>query len=501
MSIRKVTAVVSVTVAALGLAAPADAAAPPRTWAPCTQLAASWPKEAGTAAECTTVTVPVDYSRPDGRAIELAVDRIPASDQAHRRGVLVLNPGGPGGTGMSMPELIRTSRLGELAKYYDLVGFDPRGTGYSGQVDCQALGGAPEPRPGESEKDQWLDQVRWRATKYTGCAEKDPEFAGSLGAVTIARDLDRIREALGERKINYFGVSWGTALGATYRSLFDEHVDKMAIDSVLPPDLDLDRFDQVETRAHDENLHRFAGWMASRDAVLHLGKTADQVVATELAMFSELKAHPRQIVQNGVPLTLDDTWVFNQAGSTSPRWGTAASALAAVHAGKDPAPSAQAQAQEPAAGAFGWDEKRPYALNRYVQHAVNCADSTSSRDLDQVWSDYTVTDARYPLSAGGQPGYSGSCVDWPYSGKYIDYRPGHSPLQLIAHRYESVTPYQGALEMRQRIGGSVLTVGDDVHGSLANLPCASKLVRFFGTGVPVTDSCDGAPSPEPQPVP
>ncbi|SEP54201.1 hypothetical protein [Amycolatopsis saalfeldensis] len=99
MSIRKVTTVVSVTVAALGLAAPAEAAAPPPTWAPCTQLAASWPKDAGTSAECTTVTVPVDYSRPDGRTTELAVDRIPASDQAHRRGVLVLNPGGPGGPG------------------------------------------------------------------------------------------------------------------------------------------------------------------------------------------------------------------------------------------------------------------------------------------------------------------------------------------------------------------------------------------------------------------
>jgi pimeloyl-ACP methyl ester carboxylesterase len=413
--------------------------------------------------------------------------------------VLVLNPGGPGGTGMSMPEHIRTSRLGELAKYYDLVGFDPRGTGYSGQVDCQALAGAPEPRPGESPKDQALDQIRWRGTRYAGCAAQDPEFAGSLGAVTIARDVDWIREALGERKINYFGVSWGTALGATYRSLFDEHVDKMAIDSVLPPDLDLDRFDQVETKAHDEDLHRFAGWMAQRDGVLHLGGTADEVVATELAMYRELKAHPRQVVQNGAPVTLDEVWVFNEAGATSPGWGPAASALAAVHAGKVPAPSARPA--EPAAAGLGWDEKRPYALDRYVQHAVNCADTTSKRDLDQVWDDHTAIQARYPLSAGDQPGYAGSCVDWPYLGKHIDYRPGHSPLQLIAHRYESVTPYQGALEMQRRIGGSVLTVGDDVHGSLAKLPCASKVVRFFETGVPSTDSCDGAPSTEPQPVP
>jgi pimeloyl-ACP methyl ester carboxylesterase len=449
------------------------------------------------------VTVPVDYAKPDGRTMEIAVDRIPASDTAHRRGVLVLNPGGPGGTGMAMPELIRASRLGELAKYYDLVGFDPRGTGYSAQVDCQALSGQPEPQPGESEKDQALNVIRWRGDKYAGCAAKDPEFARSLGAVTIARDVDRVREALGEKKISYFGISWGTGLGATYRSLFDEHVDKMAIDSVLPPEMDLDRFDWTESKALDENQHRFAGWMAERDAALHLGATADQVLTTVRALVDELKAHPRTIIQNGKPLTLNEVWAFNQMVATSPGWGPAASALAAVHAGKDPAPPAQAKesATLPAAEGLGWDEGRPYALNRYVQHAVNCADTTSTRDLDQVWRDFQARQARYPLTTSGEPGYAGSCVDWPYTGKNIDYRPGHSPLQIIGHRYESVTPYQGALEMQQRIGGSVLTVGDDVHGSLAMIPCASKLVTFFETGSPITDSCDGPPIPEPKPVP
>ncbi|WP_328604277.1 alpha/beta hydrolase [Amycolatopsis sp. NBC_00345] len=495
MSLHKVAAVVSVALVALGLATPADAAASPLTWTPCTQLAASWPKQAGTSAECAMVTVPVDYAQPDGRTMQIAVDRIPASDPAHRRGVLVLNPGGPGGTGVWMPELIRTSKLAELAKYYDLVGFDPRGTGYSAQVDCQALGGQPEQRPGQSEKDYAFEVIHWRATKYAGCEEQDPGLASSLGAVTMARDVDRIREALGEPKISYFGVSWGTALGAAYRSLFDEHVDKMAIDSVLPPEMDLDQFEGQETKALDANAHRFAGWMAQRDAVLHLGATEEQVVATEHAIIDELTAHPR-VVDGG---TLNGTWAQNQAGSTSPGWGAAASALAAVHAGKDPAPSAQAG--KPAADMLGWEEKRPYTMNRYVQHAVNCADTTSSRDLDQVWRNFEALQARYPLAVGDAPIYAGSCVDWPYTGKNIDYRPGRSPLQIIGHRYESVTPYEGALEMQQRIGGSVLSVGDDVHTSLAQIPCASKLVTFFENGRPITDSCDGAPIPEPKPVP
>ncbi|GAA3531498.1 alpha/beta hydrolase [Amycolatopsis ultiminotia] len=499
MSLRKVVAVVGTAVAALGLAAPSEAAAPPQTWTPCTKLAPSWPKSAGTAAECTTVRVPVDYARPDGPAMEIAVDRIPAADPAHRRGVLVLNPGGPGGTGIATPEQIRTSRLGELGKYYDLIGFDPRGTGYSAQVDCQALGGGPEPQPGESEKDKALARIRWRADKYAGCAAKAPDLAGSLGAVTIARDVDRIRQALGEQQIDYFGISWGTALGAAYRSLFDEHVGRMAIDSVLPPALDLDRFEAAETKARDANLHRFAGWLADRDAVLHLGSTADQVVSTVVALRDELEAHPRQVDQDGRKYELNGAWTVNQIGSLSPDWGYAASALAAVREGKNPPPDPHGASS--AAAGFGWDEPRPYGINRFVQHAVNCADATGTRDLAQMWRDFSALQARYPLSTLDEPTYAGSCVDWPYAGKNVDYRPGRSRLQLIGHQYEAVTPYGAAQEMQQRIGGALLTVQDDVHGSLSTLPCASKVVRFFETGEPATGSCAGGPIPEPRPVP
>ncbi|MBB4684772.1 alpha/beta fold hydrolase [Amycolatopsis jiangsuensis] len=496
MSLRKVVTTAGAAVAVLGLTAPAEAAPTPPTWTPCTQLAPSWSKNAGTSAECTTVTVPVDYARPDGRTMEIAVDRIPASDPAHRRGVLVLNPGGPGGTGMAMPEQIRTSRLAALAEHYDLIGFDPRGTGYSAQIGCQASGG-PQPRPGQSEKDQALTGIRWKAETFGSCVEKDPEFARSLGAVTVARDVDAIRQALGEEKIDYFGVSWGTALGAAYRSLFDDHVGRMALDSALPAELDLDRFEAAETKAHDENVHRFAGWMAERDDVLHLGTTADQVFATVLALRDELEAHPRPIEEGGQPATLNGTWVSNQAGSLSPQWGYAASALAAVRAGKNPPPDPHGT--QPAG--FGWDEERPYVLNRFVQHAINCADSTGTRDLEAMWQDFSVLRQRYPVSAASEPIYAGSCVQWPAPGKNVGYRPGRSQLQLIAHRYESVTPYQGTSEMQRRIGGSVLTVQNDVHASVATLACASEVTRFFETGEPATGSCDGPPIPEPQPVP
>ncbi|WP_033291587.1 alpha/beta fold hydrolase [Amycolatopsis jejuensis] len=495
MVVRKlVTLVVVVMASVVVVVQPAAAEV---SWTPCTKLAASWPKSAGTSAECTTVTVPVDYARPDGRTVAIAVDRIPASDRAHRRGVLVLNPGGPGGTGVSMPERIRQSRLAELGKYYDLVGFDPRGTGYSAQISCQAMGGGPEPKPGQSAKDQTVARILWRADQFGECEAKDPEFARTLSADTIARDVDRIRQALGEEKISYYGISWGTGLGAAYRSRFDEHVDKMALDSALPATMDLDRFEWSQSEAGDANVRRFADWMAARDAVLHLGRTGDAVLDTVRAIRDEADAHPRQIVEHDTPVTLNGAWVMNQLYARSPDWGTAASALAALHAGKDPV----VEPSKAPATVFGWDEKRPLALNRYVQHAVNCNDSTGTRDMDEMWRKLSALKADYPFGALGEPVYMGSCIKWPYAGANPALRPGRSPLQLIGHLYETVTPYRDTLNMQHHIGGNILTVRDDVHGSLAQLPCASKVVKFFETGVPSTDTCDGQPSQEPKPTP
>jgi pimeloyl-ACP methyl ester carboxylesterase len=470
----------------------------PLSWKTCKDLAPQWPKDGGTKAECTMVEVPMDHAKPDGRKLDIAVSRLPATDQAHRKGVIVLNPGGPGGRGTDMPQMMAGSRLGALNKEFDLVGFDPRGVGFSGSVSCSAVFSVPGLNQPATKAD-FQSYTDRRGQAFANCAAADLEFFHNLSTTSIAQDVDDIRQALGERKISFYGISWGSGLGAAYRSMFDQHVDRMTIESVMPAHLDTSEIDAAESAAAEADAHRFAEWMSHYDDVLHFGKTGEQVYLSLLALRDQLNAHPHQVGTGKTAYTLDGSWVLGDMAQTEDQWTYTAGALADLRDGKDPAPRPQPETAT-GTGAQGsglnWDEKFPVSLNRLVEQAVACNDATGTRDLDEAWNQYEAIQKRYPVGGAFQA-YVGGCVHWPFEGKNPDYRPGTSPLQLVGHRYEAVTPYPLAVEMWRQIGGSLLTVDNDAHASLSTLPCAEKAVHFFETGQPSDDSCPGAPIAEP----
>ena len=172
--------------------------------------------------QCGTVQVPLDYSAPGGRTITIAVTLLKATDQAHRLGGLVVNPGGPGTSGYLMPVQLALpgSPSAALNKRYDLIGFDPRGVGYSTRADCPGLNQGGQTAPGpltEAEARQAYD-VRVAANR--ACATSDPMLLSQLTTANVARDVNEVRNALHLPEISFFGVSWGTALGAYYRTLF-----------------------------------------------------------------------------------------------------------------------------------------------------------------------------------------------------------------------------------------------------------------------------------------
>ncbi|MFD2419043.1 alpha/beta fold hydrolase [Amycolatopsis pigmentata] len=285
----------------------------------------------------------------------------------------------------------------------------PRGVGYSAGVTCKDDSTQPDPFLPKKEKARFEAERDGR--NHQRCVTEDPEFVRNLTTANIARDMDRIRIALGEDKIGYYGVSWGTALGAQYRTLFDAHVDKMLLDSVMAPTL-------ITSARRD--------WPASaRDlAGLRDGST--------------LKALP----------------------------------------GKEKS-------------TFGWDAGQP-GFSPFQQTSVLCDDSGSTRDFDEIWNARLRLIEQLPIS--GQYGTEAlPCVGWPIPAQPWQFASGTSPLQLVGHLYEQVTPIGWAREMRQRIGGALLTVEDDVHGSLSTLPCGAKAVAFFDTGKVSNDSCPGAP--------
>ncbi|MFJ7218439.1 alpha/beta fold hydrolase [Amycolatopsis sp. NPDC098790] len=426
------------------------------SWQLCSAVAKGWDSD-DRRTECALVAVPLDYADPRGPKIDIAVSRVEATGS--KTGAVLLNPGGPGQSGLTMPRTIADSRAGGIGTHHDLIGFDPRGVGYSADLPCAV--DFPEPEP---DKDKAREAAERAAAARQACVDAHPAFVRNLTTPTIARDMDLIRQALGEDKIGYYGVSWGTALGAQYRSLFDDHVDKMLLDSVMPPELSVTEMDDDQATAGENTFHEFASWIARYDGVYHFG-TTEPVVAKALldlrdrhgATVNGMLANPRR------------------------EWPGLAKQLAAIRDGG----AAEKMTT------MSWDGE-PQAFNHFQQTALLCNESPSPRDFDTVWQHRLDRMARLPV-AGGYGLYEQLCIGWPLAARPWSFEKGTSPLQLVGHLYEPVTPIGWALRMQQKIGGTLMIVEDDVHGSLSSLPCADAAVTFFDTGRTTAKSCPGAP--------
>src|SRR5947209_1814041 len=230
---RLITALVGFLVS-LAVAAQANvaAAAPSQVaWSSCPGY--------GSQFQCGTVQVPLDYSQPSGATISISLIRLPASDPAHKIGSLFVNPGGPGGSGVDLVHYASHRYPPGVLARYDLVGFDPRGIQRSSGLRC--WGNAKQQAPAFSDfafptnPDQlqtWQGEDRFVADS---CAQRGGPIASHMSTANVARDLDRLRGAVGDAKLNYYGISYGTYIGATYANLFADRVGPMVLDGVVDP--------------------------------------------------------------------------------------------------------------------------------------------------------------------------------------------------------------------------------------------------------------------------
>jgi pimeloyl-ACP methyl ester carboxylesterase len=225
--------------------------------------------------ECATVEVPLDYGDPDGAGIEIMVSRLASTDPDRRRGVLLLNPGGPGGSGLAMPaELVSFGLPAGVLDGYDLIGMDPRGVGHSSPVSCGFTvddgywGGIAFYAVDDAAVDAQAVVAEAIADQ---CAENDTGgLLPHLSTVNTARDMDRVRAALGEEKISYFGHSYGSALGAAYTALFPERSDRIVLDSSTDPSRTQYELFQQSGPAAEAGLDEWAAWAAEAGAGVEL---------------------------------------------------------------------------------------------------------------------------------------------------------------------------------------------------------------------------------------
>ncbi|MFI8198583.1 alpha/beta fold hydrolase [Streptomyces sp. NPDC085942] len=463
---------ISVAASLLSLAAvPADAASrttpEPVKWELCRDAAADWDRD-DSRSECALIPVPVDYAKPAGRKINIAVSRIKATGK--RTGALFGNPGGPGLPGTPYPYGLLSSRLAPMNQEWDFIGIDTRGTGYSTQVSCDT----PEAREGESEREAFERQ----ADAKRACIAKDRELALSISMENASRDMDRIRQVLGFRKINFYGNSGGTALGAVYRSMFDSRVDRMWLDSIMSP-VGQDAAVTAEVAHYHAGYRRFFEWLAGKNSTYHFGSSPQKVE-------SALKALQAKVGRDEFAAFLDPN-----LEALPDRWERSAAKLLELR--DEGAGETVPQQKGGKRKSFGFGEMG----NNYgfTHDAFMCNASADGRTYSDLVRLRKERQAKYPFSADFHDDPITYCAGWP-AGKPWDLKPGKSRLQLSGHKFETVTPYVWAKMMHKKIGGSLLTVTDATHSTMKSkeLACGSKVVDFFRDGTPAKGTCPGFPA-------
>ncbi|WP_155722843.1 alpha/beta hydrolase, partial [Mycobacterium avium] len=231
------------------------AAAAPQGWGSCSQFVTDT-SDIPTA-QCTTVSVPIDYNNPGAGQAKLAVIRVPATGQ--RMGSLLVNPGGPGGSAVDMVAAMASDMDNSaIRRSFDLVGFDPRGVGHSTpplrcRTDAEFDAYRREPMvdyspAGVAHIEQLYRQLAQQCVNRMGTA-----FLANAGTASVARDMDAVRQALGDEQINYLGYSYGTELGTAYLEKFSNHVRAMVLDGAIDPTVG----------PVDENINQMAGFQTA----------------------------------------------------------------------------------------------------------------------------------------------------------------------------------------------------------------------------------------------
>lgn len=250
----------------------------PLTWARCGEL----PDEVR---ECATLTVPLDYADPDGATIDLALARIPARGPGEKVGSILVDPGGPGISGVDEILTLPSQLSDAVEERYDIVGWDRRAVGRSSPLWCRtpeemgtyarALASAQWSTSADSpEVERWAAQAR---AFSDGCKADNPDLVGHIGTRDSARDMESIRVALGEPKMNYVGWSHGTKLAAFYIDAYPQNVGRMVLDSAIDPSLSIDEYNRGQSQALEAQLMRFVDYCtASGDCPL----PADHAAAT-----------------------------------------------------------------------------------------------------------------------------------------------------------------------------------------------------------------------------
>jgi uncharacterized membrane protein YoaK (UPF0700 family)/pimeloyl-ACP methyl ester carboxylesterase len=413
--------------------------------------------------ECAHLQVPLDYGRPSGRTISVAVIRIPASDRRGRVGALVLNPGGPGASGIEYAREAARVFPASLRARFDLVGFDPRGVGESAPIDCvgdaqlDALTGEPAYPVNAEQQSQLVSRAQALAR---ACGRRDGSLLDHVSSADVARDLDVLRAALGEPRLTYYGASYGTFLGVLYEERFPGRIRAMVLDSALDPALGSEQEDLQQAQSFDHLLGDFLAWCVARPDCA-LGNT-------EAAARDRLQALIQQVAQQPLP----------GRGGRLVGTGPLLTALAAaMYSPADGFPVLNVALRLGLAGngalllalADDLNGRGPdghYSNLIEANYAVNCVDRPHPTSVQALAAEAERAPSVAPLFGAAIVWSDLPCVFWPASPELTPRPapPSRTPILVVATRDDPATPYQwGASLTRELKEARLLTFAGEGH--------------------------------------
>lgn len=436
----------------------------------------------GSGAQCAGVVVPLDYSRPDYRTLTVMISRIQATDPARRRGIMLSNPGGPGGPGLGLMAGARQPFTPEVRARYDLIGMDPRGVGRSDRVHC----GLPLPTMLFSagfDVFGYARDVTLAAALAASCLASDPEKARYITTRNTARDMDVIRGVFGERALNYFGGSYGTYLGAVYTQMFPRHSDRIVLDSAIDPDRYWIGIYQDMGATNEAGLDDWANWAARHDADYRFGSTGPQVRAFVEDLIRRVAAHP--IFADGEILDEHVVPLMLLAFLSNPKLNAdLAEVVRLVADGVSGLPIDTQGLKAKITGAV--------PVETSGMAAVLCGDEAAPRDPAWYYRNIERVRDTQPVF-GAFANNITACAFWPDPVEPATEVRNSTPALILQATGDTRTAYSEGVAMHRALSGSrLVTLADTrIHGTFRNglSPCLNDIVNTYlsaGT-LPATD--------------
>ena len=456
-------------------------------WYDCVATAGVEKSADRTGFQCAKVTVPLDYSQPDGQTIEIAMKKHLATGSV-RQGTLFMNPGGPGGSGVDGVGAMATTTFAGVQSAYDIIGFDPRGVGSSTAITCSSdaeakamEGVSPVDAAGAPvafEKRGAVISERFKQLE-ADCASrtKPTELLDHVDTVSVARDLDILRALSGDQKLNYAGFSYGTYLGATYAELFPANTGRLVLDGALDPSLSYNERRQGQARGFERALRNYVAWCQSGQSCPLTGDT-DAGVKQIGDVFTSANQSPVPSSDPNRPVTGEEMkrivgFVLYFPESS---WSAVSEALGQVINEHD-ASAFRAMADQIAA--------QPQ-VNAGANIGINCLDyrvegdmatwTAQSKELERIAPRFaTVTEA-------GDLG----CQAWGHTGTQPSkalHAKGAAPILVIGTTGDPATPYEWAEALADQLdSGQLLTWEGNGHAAYTNSghgPCVTQAVDTY----------------------